>query len=68
MAGMCAKVVTCENVETLAGACLDAPATSLAAAKMLVALLFISRMALENSSIGLTTAPSLSRVTNDPGL
>ncbi len=68
MAGMCADVVTCENVETHAGACLNAPATSLVASKMLAALFFISRKALENSSIGLTTAPSLSRVMNDPGL
>jgi hypothetical protein len=33
-----------------------------------VALLFISRMALEHSSSGLTTAPSLNRVTSGPGL
>ncbi len=68
MVGMCADVVTRENVETHAGACLNAPATSLVTSKMLAALFFISRMALENRSIGLTTAPSLSRVMNDPGL
>ena len=64
MAGICADVVTRVNVILYAGACLNAPATSPVVLKILATLLFI----LENSSSGLTTAPSLNRVTSGPGL
>ena len=64
MAGICADVVTRVNVILYAGACLNAPATSPVVLKVLATLLII----LENSSCGLTTAPSLNRVTGGPDL
>ncbi len=64
MAGICADVVTLVNVILYACACLNAPATSPVVLKILATLLFIQ----ENSSSGLTTAPSLNRVTGGPGL
>ena len=60
MAGICACVVTSVNVILYAGACLNAPTTSPVVLRILATLLFI----IENSSIGLTTAPSLNRVTS----
>ncbi len=38
MAGICAGVVTCVNVTMYAGACLNAPATSLVVLKILAEL------------------------------
>ncbi len=65
---MRADVVTLVNVILYACACPNAPATSPVVLKILVTLIFILRMALEHSSSGLTTAPSLNRVTGGPGL